>query len=260
MAETPFNRLKGDARFINVDMNAEAILLPDSGQSAIGTENLNGCSSIVVLGTGIILSHVAPSQPGVATSEVHYEKALARIDALIEKHRDLFPRATTVWGIFGKLQGEAMQHIVQQVNDHFTKKRITTQQAFYEVAEPSARKTPGAGQIVVNVGETGTSVFLENRLLEIKGQPRRKTAPVASTSHTLPSTVSAPARNSGPSGSSQMASEARDAKTAYTRMMSQGATSDQTLQTMVQAFMRNHPGMSKKDATAAVFGRLRYQA
>ncbi|KAF2214447.1 hypothetical protein CERZMDRAFT_110751 [Cercospora zeae-maydis SCOH1-5] len=103
MTDTPFNRLKGDSRFIHVDINEEAILLPDSGKSAIGTENLNGCSSIVVLGTAIILSHVAPSQPEVAAGPEHHEKALARIDKLFEQHRDLFP-ATTVWGIYGETQ------------------------------------------------------------------------------------------------------------------------------------------------------------
>ncbi|EME46948.1 hypothetical protein DOTSEDRAFT_22950 [Dothistroma septosporum NZE10] len=268
MADTPFNRLRRRSHFIEVQINDEAILLPDSGQSAIGTGNLNGCSSIVIIGTAIILSHVAPSEPGVAASMEHHEKALARIDDLFDQHRDQFPPATTMWGVFAKIQGEAMEDIVKQVDNHFTNKGIPMRQAFYEAAEYELRTAPGAGQLVVHVNESGTSVYLENRRLEFKGQPKRKPAPLASTSRTSPSGGPAPAQNPEPSvqrgpsqmSAEQMATEARYVKSAYARMMSQGSTQEQTVQALVRTFLQGHPSMSREEATAAIIGRLRHQA
>ncbi|KAH9840453.1 hypothetical protein Tdes44962_MAKER01653 [Teratosphaeria destructans] len=52
MAENSlFARLQDANEILEVDMNEVQILEPDDDDQAFGTQNLNGCSGIVVLGT-----------------------------------------------------------------------------------------------------------------------------------------------------------------------------------------------------------------
>ncbi|KAK1091530.1 hypothetical protein LTR48_006114 [Friedmanniomyces endolithicus] len=55
-----FAKLDDEEQILTVGMNEVAILEPDDDYVAIGTQNLNGCSGVVVMGRGIIMAHISP--------------------------------------------------------------------------------------------------------------------------------------------------------------------------------------------------------
>ncbi|KAF2209131.1 hypothetical protein CERZMDRAFT_87110 [Cercospora zeae-maydis SCOH1-5] len=162
MSASIFNRLEGSDQFIEVGMNEVDILLPESRKVAIRTQNLNECTSIVVLGRATILAHVSPmSTSGTKSAEEHHKERLTAIDDMYAKHRGLFPSDTTTWGVFAKYKGEPMDHIVTQVNNHLSQKGLPVQPAFYNVAKAHTRAAP-AGQLVAIVGQHSTELYLED--------------------------------------------------------------------------------------------------
>jgi hypothetical protein len=56
-----FETLLNAGQLLEVAMNDVKVLLPTTGKRAIGTKELNGCSTVAILGSSaILLSHVSP--------------------------------------------------------------------------------------------------------------------------------------------------------------------------------------------------------
>ncbi|KAI5357856.1 hypothetical protein Slin15195_G037280 [Septoria linicola] len=262
MTTSPFDRLKGTPSLISVRMNEEDILLPNSRKAAIGTENLNGCTAIVVFGNAIILSHISPSDPPRNDSRNHHVQALGKIDQLLDEHPGMFPPATTVWGIYGTIDGEAMEHVVAQVDLHFSRRGFGVAKDYYEVAEPTIRQTPAAGQLLVHVNTEGTRVYLENRRIVDKPHPRRaaqSSANTAGASSTGLSTQQIDTQRAVDTQRAQMINEAQNAQNAYQRLLNQGQSQQDAIEALTRSLMAVNPGMKYKDAQTGVYNRLQYR-
>lgn len=95
-----------------VGVDDVAILLPNSPQIAIGTQQLNGCTCVIILGKAIVLAHISPL-PGSSQSwedhsvdnrktaaMAHHNDFMDRVQTLVNENMDHFPPSTTLWGVF----------------------------------------------------------------------------------------------------------------------------------------------------------------
>lgn len=171
-----FRQLQQAGQLLEVKMDTAAILLPGNLNS-IGTQNLNGCTGIAVLGQALILAHIAPLPPhplgtssnrviGADEGDKHFERLVDEVKSLFESNKRLFPARTTAWGIFGRFRGDvAMPEKVKIAEQRFSKLGLPLKPAFYDVQIASLRADPAAGTVIGLIREGKSYLFVEDKLL-----------------------------------------------------------------------------------------------
>lgn len=180
-----FARFKDEEQLLEVDMNEVEILEPDDEETAIGTQNLRGCSTVIVQGQAIILAHVSPYPTEEVEDEDdaraglrHFASKLAEVRELYNQHSNHFQGASLAWGIFARFEGEvALQHHLDLAGRFFSAMGLPTQPAFYDVHLP--RRTdppPGEGTVVAfrATASAEARIFVEDSL-----QHRRPSQPTS---------------------------------------------------------------------------------
>lgn len=186
-AESRFHQLRRAGKLLEVLMNDALILLPGSAVAAIGTQNLNGCTAIVVLGRAIILGHIAPLPPVPEGSsakravrpdegDAHFHKLMDKIRDLYTGHRSHFPDQTTAWGIFGLLDGRTMREKEAIAIQRFGAMGLPHKHIYYEVQKASLRTNPAAGQAFGILSEASSWLYVEDK-------------PIKRTDFSVPKTV-----------------------------------------------------------------------
>ncbi|KAI5366151.1 hypothetical protein Slin14017_G037910 [Septoria linicola] len=167
-----YERLQDNDQLLSVAMNDVAILKPHrrDGKFAIGTKDLNGCSTIVILDKGVILAHIAPMAPTrtatQASSGMEHFMAQAKAAVnLMQKNQDLFHGSTTTWGIFARVGADIpLDHYAAWLRRLFAHMDIPTQQAFYDVdpENKNERRLP-TGSVVVLQHNGKPRLYLEDQ-------------------------------------------------------------------------------------------------
>lgn len=171
-----YNYLKQCNQLLEVGVDDDNILLPTSGKRAIGTNGLNGCTCVVILGRSIILSHISPL-PGtyqqLATSNrdipqashSHHENAISRVTELLRKHADEFPKSSTSWGIFAVSSEGHLKSVEDQVRNHLSLLGYSITAAFYQEIDPQS-VNPLKGELVAVLNKSGSAeLYLESAKL-----------------------------------------------------------------------------------------------
>ncbi len=201
-------------------MNDALILLPGSGGAAIGTQNLNGCTAIVVLGRAIILGHVAPLPPvpeGSSGKRVvrpdegdnHFHNLMDKIRDLYTRHQSHFPDQTTAWGIFGLLDGRTMREKEAIAIQRFGAMGLPHKHIYYEVQQASLRANPAAGQAFGLLSEGSSWLYIEDKPIK---KTDFSTPPTATPSSAASSSVEQSVRPTStaiPSSSSNVQKQPR---------------------------------------------------
>ncbi|KAK0257487.1 hypothetical protein B0A54_08886 [Friedmanniomyces endolithicus] len=138
------------------DMN---VLTPSSpGKHAIGTQALNGCTCVVILGeTAILLAHIQPydgafeqdTQRDIPKeSHDHHERALAAIAQAVRQQSDSFLASSTAWGIFAWCKEDGfVQSIFRQVQSHLQAMGYNMRSVFYD-EKPVLEIAPPKGEVI----------------------------------------------------------------------------------------------------------------
>jgi len=97
---------------------------PGSNKRAIGTQGLNGCTRVVMLGTAVLLARIAPLSGSYEqrrstnrdvrqASRDHYENSLQNVTRLVRQHAPDFPTSGAASGIFSQGPQGSMQDVIQ---------------------------------------------------------------------------------------------------------------------------------------------------
>jgi hypothetical protein len=113
---------------LGVKMNEVQVLRPTNEQFAIGTQDLNWCTAMVIHGHGraILMAHIAPlpASPGMSnvrkdwqpnTSTNFYAQWLATIKSQIQADQTLFPPVSTSCGVFSRNEEGPLHDVIAQV-------------------------------------------------------------------------------------------------------------------------------------------------
>ncbi|KAK0928934.1 hypothetical protein LTR29_017230 [Friedmanniomyces endolithicus] len=202
-----FARLDDEEQILTVGMNEVAILEPDDDYVAIGTQNLNGCSGVVVMGRGIIMAHISPYPTGRSDNGNsdgragmrHFAELLAEVRDLHNQHSTLFSDDAVGWGIFARFEGEVpLEHHMDLATRMFSAMGLPQQPAFYDVHIPRRDDSPPAKGTAVALRGTRTrepQLFVEdvlqmrngNRTTRAQQQPTIAPPTIANTGTTASS-------------------------------------------------------------------------
>nr|POF16683.1 hypothetical protein CFP56_71324 [Quercus suber] len=201
-----FTQLERQGLIREVQMNDVQVQLPDG---VIGTQNLNGCTAIAVLGRAIILAHIVPLPPHplgaspnrkveAGEGDDHFTRCLDAVRRLYDHNRELFPSRTTAWGIFGRYRGVVgMPEKLQIATQQFHKMGLPSRPAFYDVQPSDSPRRPGAGTVIGVAKDGMTYLYVED---EIKHSVNFNVA-VNATPASVTSRQQGPAKYVMPSGS-----------------------------------------------------------
>ncbi|KAK0272327.1 hypothetical protein LTR35_012910 [Friedmanniomyces endolithicus] len=138
------------------DMNV--LTSSSHGKHAIGTQALNGCTCVVILGeTAILLAHIQPYDGTFEQdtrrdipkeSHDHHEHALAAIAQAVRQHSDRFLAASTAWGIFACCKEDGfVQSIFRQVQSHLQAMGYNMRPVLYD-EKPFLEIVPPKGEVI----------------------------------------------------------------------------------------------------------------
>lgn len=155
-------------------MDEVELLGPGDRRKAIGIQDLNGCSALVVLGTGkdngIVMAHIGPRpQPGVnsgsssagsprstrsptpapvTSGEKLFMKKFRQLTATIFEQRALFS-LPLAWSVLGSFEGDVpLSHLQQRAKDALATLKIPATEITYEVLRKDAARRLGKGTVV----------------------------------------------------------------------------------------------------------------
>ena len=207
---TPFQHYSESGGLLRVSMNDVKVLLPDSKEIAIGTQGLNGCTCVVILGpAAILLAHIAPL-PGStaewerasiearhrATSD-HHRGFLEAIEMLVRPNARHFPSSATAWGIFAvDPEQRVLQSIRNQIRTRLSSMGLSMYEAFYNELSPD-KVHPPKGELVGVRHSNGPGLYLERTQLWPKKQ-ESTTSSLAGTSSDRPAPSSSMPQSQGP--------------------------------------------------------------
>lgn len=275
---TPFDALRDQPELLTVDMNDAKILLPRSRQTAIGTENLNGCTAIAILGHAIILAHISPypppgssptqQHPDKTPGEQHLDKWLARVEGIFKAYPLMFPPETTTWGFFGVLPGQGpMVHIVQATEQHIRQLGLKLKPHYYQVTDSTTKKA-SSSQVVAVVRADGTHLYCQDIKLEHKPVPKTSSGKAVASSSKgsqvvaggtgIPSSSSISLPQPQMTADFAKAAASRQAKEAFARLKAMGSSDAEAIARLTEALQKQNPQMSKQQATQSVYARLQY--
>ena len=198
---SPFFHYRRERQLLEVGVDDVKVLLPESDKIAIGTQALNGCTCVVILGTtAILLAHISPlpgrSADWERVSEAarhragydHHQNFLQTIENLVRQNARHFPPPDTAWGIFAVDPDQRpLQNVVQQIETHLTTIGFGFRKAFYKEIDPNDVKSP-KGELVGVRRSSGPRLYLERSQLWPKPQETTTTsaesAPSSSRSQT----------------------------------------------------------------------------
>ncbi|KAM3421628.1 hypothetical protein BST61_g2014 [Cercospora zeina] len=165
MSSSLYDRLARDDQLIEVDMNEVQVLDPTKDDEiAIGTKDLNGCTTIVFMDRGAILAHIAPMGPKGEDGMKHFQSQVAAALRLMKKHPELF-KSTTTWGIFARVgQDFPLQHCATWLRKMLIHLEAPFHQAYYDVdpKDRRVRSLPIGSVVVVRQGGAFT-LYVEDR-------------------------------------------------------------------------------------------------
>lgn len=153
-AQTPFRRLRDTGQLLRVDMDDLKVYFPGTGMRGIGTNGLNGCTCVVILGrTAILMAHISP-YPGqfqqnpehdiLQANHDHHEQYMRNIEGMVKQYAAHFPSSSTAWGVFSE---NNVKSIERQVQSHLNAIGYTMRPAFYKkLSERQA--VPPKGELV----------------------------------------------------------------------------------------------------------------
>ncbi|KAF2211407.1 hypothetical protein CERZMDRAFT_106546 [Cercospora zeae-maydis SCOH1-5] len=166
MSSSLYESLVERDQLLEVDMDDVEILDPRTNEEvAIGTKDLNGCSTIVIVDKGVILAHIAPRGPHAATGMQHFQAKAKQAVDLMRSHPQLFDRSTTTWGIFARLGTDTpLDHYAHWLRQLFSHMHLHTQQAYYDVdpTNTATRRLPTGSVVVLQDGEK-RRLYVEDR-------------------------------------------------------------------------------------------------
>ncbi|KAK1082678.1 hypothetical protein LTR48_006828 [Friedmanniomyces endolithicus] len=172
-APTKFTALSTAGKLLEVNMNDVGILLPqDRVRTSIGTQRLNGCTAIVVLGQAIIIAHIAPLPPGSSTTrppsvtagDRHFNQMMDDVQTLLMINRAYFPPRTTAWGIFGKFEGSSMKEKEDITTQRFAALGLTSRHIYYNVQLAQTRTKAAAGEVAVVRNDQVAALYVEDEV------------------------------------------------------------------------------------------------
>jgi hypothetical protein len=167
---TVFERCQLTSGFVEVQMNDVKILYKANSRMplSIGTQDLNGCTAIAVLGEAVLLAHIAPTSPAGIAKEDFAKPYLQRLLDAVKNQSFLFPGTTTTWGMFAFYpDGEKDDEFETYVRNFL--KDIPGRMEYINYRTGAAQDRPRAsGQLVVMLGAEGTTIFAEDKELKIQ--------------------------------------------------------------------------------------------
>lgn len=140
------------------------VLRSQDTKNAIGVRDLNGCSCLVLMGTGpksaIITAHIS-----ITDSEEHYMSLLRLMISIFLKEQELF-QLPLAWGIFSHHRKDGFQfnHLAERTLRVFQHLRVHLQ---IIICGASATQFPHDGYAVVAVRHEPElpEIYVKNRLI-----------------------------------------------------------------------------------------------
>jgi hypothetical protein len=161
-------------------MNDLGILLPGSGKTAIGTQDLNGCTAIVILGDAILVAHISPPTDPWPAGQDHLERHMSGITNFLTRHRNYFPEHTTTWGFFGAIDGNPTPGVVETVTTHLSRDGLLVQPRIYKAA-PGGSRGLAAGELIAAFRSNAIELYFKTTLVETKPLPMGQVTAGSST-------------------------------------------------------------------------------
>lgn len=208
-----FRSLDEKDELVKVAVDDAQVLVPARGKRAIGTQGLNGCTCIVVLGQAVLLAHIAPlpdtfwqwqhSKEDIAKAgRDHLAGSLTQVGKLIRQHGDRFPTTSTVFGIFSLGSDGPMTFVINQSRAYFNAMGFDMRQSFYKEIAPETWSPP-KGEVVAFYNRNGEAELYQETT---KLWPPQAQASSSSSSSRAGTTVSQLATSSASVSSAQTAS------------------------------------------------------
>jgi len=191
--KSPLGHLRRAKQLLNVETDdlkvyfAGARAGTSAGMRGIGTDSLNGCTCVVILGTTAnLMAHISP-YPGRCqandernlpqASHEHHERYMTNIAREVRLHAVHFPPSSTAWGVVGE---DNVKSIERQVQTHLEAIGYRMRPAFYKELDDSETLPPPKGELVAFFLGSAPQLYLE----------RDKLWPEASQTTTTPSAAS----------------------------------------------------------------------
>ena len=177
-----FERAAKARQLLEVPMNQCKTLMPDDPLKFIGTQDLNGCTAVVILGKAIMLSHIAPLPPaskgadtdpqrkiGPTESPDFFTSMLRSMIAYVELNGDLFPKRTTGWGIYAVINNEDALPEREEIAERlFTAAGLPSKPLFYMTTTAVARRGPASGTVIAGKKGEATALWVEDKPIHLE--------------------------------------------------------------------------------------------
>jgi hypothetical protein len=117
---------------VPVGMNDLGMLSRAQPQQAIGTQYLNGCTCVIILGLSVILAHIAPFDIDDSKFRVHHDGFLEQIHALVRANPEEFPpESTTGIGLLAIDNTGWIAAVKHQIEERLCSMGFDTVMSFY---------------------------------------------------------------------------------------------------------------------------------
>ncbi|KAL9123525.1 MAG: hypothetical protein Q9217_007045 [Psora testacea] len=153
-----------------VKMNkVEYMRFQPGGKIFLGTEDLNGCTAVVIVSkNAAILGHISPrpseQNTNQATGDAHVEAKMQELRTLLGQHLNEFKQGTGGVVVYAIYMGEvALKDQKSIIEAHFKSLKLPFQSASYPVLKPGQLRPPGKGTVIVDAGGEAPVVWVEDK-------------------------------------------------------------------------------------------------
>lgn len=153
-----------------VKMNSvEYMRFQPGGKIFLGTEDLNGCTAVVIVSkNAAILAHISPRPSGQntnqATGDTHVKAKMQQLRNLLGQHLNDFKQGTGGVVVYAVYMGEvALRDQKDIIEAQFKSWKLPFQSASYPVLQPGAPRPPAKGTVLVDAGGEAPVVWVEDK-------------------------------------------------------------------------------------------------
>lgn len=151
--------------------NVEYLRFQPGGKIFLGTEDLNGCTAVVIVSkNAAILGHISPRPSGQsigqATGDAHMRAKMQELPILLSQHLSEFKQGTGGVVVYAIYMGAvALNDQKKLIEDPFKSWKLPFESVSFPVLKPGQPRPPAKGTVLIDAGGEAPVVWVEDMLV-----------------------------------------------------------------------------------------------
>lgn len=170
MAPSKLDIAREDNKLQVVKMNNIGYMrFQSGGKTFLGTEDLNGCTVVVIVSKdAAILGHISPRPSGQNTSEAtgdaHVRSKMQELRTLLGQHLSDFKQGTGGIVVYAIYMGKfALTDQKKIIEDQFKSWKLPFKSVSYPVLKPEVLRPPAKGTVLIDAGGEAPVIWVEDK-------------------------------------------------------------------------------------------------